>query len=248
MTNAISILNLTKDFNAIYSRPKNLKSLLAFSDSSQPNKQERHYEKRRVLDSVSFLIPKGEFVGLMGRNGVGKSTLLKLICGIYKPTSGTISVDGIIAPMIEVGAGFHEELSGYENIFLNASVLGFGKKATESIVSKIIDFSELGDQIFLPVKHYSSGMLVRLGFSVATQLPADIILVDEVLAVGDSGFQKKSLSRIHELHRMGTTIVLVSHNVDTVRKNCERVIVFDSGHIVYDGLAEEGTQQYEGLF
>lgn len=201
-----------------------------------------------VLNNVSFDIRKSEFVALMGRNGAGKSTTLKLISSIYEPTQGKVDVQGTIAPMIELGAGFDNELSGYENIFLNAAILGFSRGETLSKVEKIVEFSELGDFIDMPVKNYSSGMMVRLGFSVATNLDAPILLVDEVLAVGDVAFQQKCISKIQELHRQGRTIILVTHSPEQVLQFASRVIVFDGGKVAFDGTPAEGVAFYlDGL-
>lgn len=201
-----------------------------------------------ALRDVSFQIGKGEFVGIMGRNGAGKSTLLKLISGIYTPTSGLLRVDQQIAPLIELGAGFHGELTGYENIFLNASILGYGRAAALEAVDSIIGFSELGDKIHMPVKNYSSGMLVRLGFSVATHFPAPILLIDEILAVGDVGFQKKCFAKIEELHKLGRTLVLITHDADVVDKYCDRCIVIEKQEKIFDGAVAEGTKIYRNLF
>lgn len=197
-----------------------------------------------VLDNISFSIGKGEFVGLMGRNGAGKSTILKIISGIYSPTSGEVVINGKIAPVLELGAGFAEELSGYENIFLNASILGFGREHTLAVLKQIIEFSDLGEHIYAPVRNYSSGMLVRLAFSIACHMDAPIFLFDEVLAVGDIGFQKKCLNKIEELYRGGRSIILVTHNPEAVTQFCKRCIVFDNKKIVYDGDAEGGIKVY----
>jgi ABC-2 type transport system ATP-binding protein len=198
----------------------------------------------KALEDINFDIQPGEFVGIMGKNGSGKSTLMKLICGIYTPTSGTIQVTSNIAPLIELGAGFHGDLSGYENIFLNAAILGFGKKATEEALAEILDFAELGEKISMPLKNYSSGMLVRLGFSIATHLTAPIILIDEVLAVGDVGFQNKCLKKIHQLHNEGRTIVLITHDMNTVSQNCSRCIVISDKKKIFDGPPSEGVHVY----
>jgi ABC-type polysaccharide/polyol phosphate transport system ATPase subunit len=198
-----------------------------------------------VLADLDLDIYPGEFVGVMGRNGAGKSTLLKLMAGIYTPTTGTINIKGTIAPLIELGAGFSGDLSGYENIFLNAAILGFGRKATLTAVPDIIDFSELNEMIHMPVKNYSTGMLMRLGFSIATHLPAPILLVDEILAVGDAGFQVKCLQKIHSLHKdEGRTIILITHNSTAVRDNCSRCVIIDGQKKIYDGTPTDGTHLY----
>lgn len=207
-----------------------------------------HKETRHVLDDVSFTVKRGEFVGIMGRNGVGKSTLLKMISGIYRPSAGEINVKGRLAPVLELGAGFADELSGYENIALNASILGYSRNQVTERIEEIIQFSELKDQIHDPVRNYSSGMLVRLAFSIACHLDADLLLFDEVLAVGDVGFQTKCLSKIKALNAAGASIILVSHSPDQVGLNCKRCIVLDGAKIVYDGTALEGAQKYLELF
>lgn len=238
----IKVSHLTKRFRYWLDRPTSFKSVLV--ELLRGRIEMGKAQEFTVLNDVTFDIKKGDFVGIMGRNGAGKSTLLKLICGIYAPTSGSIEVLEPIAPLIELGAGFHPDLSGYENIFLNAATLGFGKKATLGAVEAILEFAELGDHIQLPVKNYSSGMMVRLGFSVAAHLSAPIILVDEVLAVGDAGFQAKCLKKIHSLHDEGRTIVLITHNPDAVRAHCNRCIVIADQKKIYDGAASEGVDVY----
>jgi ABC-type polysaccharide/polyol phosphate transport system ATPase subunit len=243
---ALSVQNLVKEFRFFQDRPSDFKTYLVrlfrgkigFGD----------FKKVSVLEGVSFDILPGEFVGIMGANGVGKSTLLKLISGIYTPTSGSIRVNGQIAPMIELGAGFHPELSGYENIFLNGAILGFGRKAILEKVSEIHEFSELGEKLYTPTKNFSSGMLARLGFSIVTHLPAPILLIDEILAVGDIGFQEKSLRKIRALHAEGRTLILISHDPEDIRKNCSRCIVLADKRKIYDGSAEGGAETYRNLF
>lgn len=205
-------------------------------------------EERTVLDDVSFSIRAGEFVGIMGRNGVGKSTILKILAGIYRPNEGSIATHGTIAPVLELGAGFADELSGLENIFLNASILGYSRARIDARLDNIVNFSELGDQILDPVRNYSSGMLVRLAFSIACHLDADILLFDEVLAVGDIGFQHKCISKIKELHSTGRTIVLVSHSPEQIAEYCTRCILLDHARVVFDGTAHEGGIKYSELF
>lgn len=238
----IEVKQVTKKFNYWKDPNQTFKKFLI--DLTRGKLPAPRKDKFTVLDRVSFDIRAGEFVGIMGRNGAGKSTLLKLITSIYRPTEGEVNVYQSIAPLIELGAGFHMDLSGYENIFLNAAILGFGKKVTQQALPEILAFSELGDQIHMPVKHYSSGMLVRLGFSIAVHLSAPIILMDEVLAVGDAGFQAKCLNKIHSLHQEGRTIVLITHNPDAVRYHCTRCIVIDHHQKVYDGPAPEGVDIY----
>ena len=239
---SLSVQNISKSFEYWSERTTSLKTVL--TAWARGNWSRGHRERIDVLKDVSFDIYPGEFVGIMGRNGAGKSTILKLICGIYTPDKGKIAYSGTIAPLIELGAGFHPELSGHENIFLNSSVLGFGKAATLEALPEIIEFSELGEMIHMPVKHYSSGMLVRLGFSIATHLKAPILLVDEVLAVGDASFQAKSLKKIKELHEEGRTIILVTHSPDAVKEHCNRCIVISQHRKIYDGPSGPGSQVY----
>jgi ABC-type polysaccharide/polyol phosphate transport system ATPase subunit len=239
---AIRVQNLSKVFRYRVDGPSSIKSALV--DLVRGKIHLGHRRELQALENISFDIQPGEFVGIMGRNGAGKSTLMKLISGIYTPTSGRVEVNFPIAPLIELGAGFHGDLSGYENIFLNAAILGFGRKATLEALPAILEFSELEEKIDMPVKNYSSGMLVRLGFSIATHLSAPILLIDEVLAVGDAGFQAKCLRKIHDLHAQGRTIVLITHDANAVKNHCTRCLVFAHRRKIYDGPAEEGTRVY----
>jgi ABC-type polysaccharide/polyol phosphate transport system ATPase subunit len=243
MKHPISVQHLSKEFNFFTERPETLKSILI--NAARGKFTFGAKSSFQVLDDVSFDIKAGEFVGIMGKNGAGKSTLLKLISGIYTPTSGKVITHGTIAPLIELGAGFHPDLTGYENVFLNASILGFGKKITQAALPSIVEFSELGEHLHRPIRNYSSGMLVRLGFSVATHLDAPTLLVDEVLAVGDQSFQRKCVAKIESLHREGRTIVLITHDPNSVRDHCTRCIVIDKSKKVFDGPAAEGVSVYE---
>ncbi len=241
-TPSIRVENLSKKFRYWDDRPNSIKTLLVNLMKGQfAIGQTREFE---CLSQVSFEVYPGEFIGVMGKNGAGKSTLMKLICGIYTPSSGKIEINGSIAPLIELGAGFHGELSGYENIFLNAAVLGFGRKVTLEAVPSILEFAELGEKIYMPVKNYSSGMLVRLGFAIATHLEAPILLVDEVLAVGDVGFQAKCINKIRELHEKGRTIILITHSPEAVLNHCQRCIVIADRKMVYDGEVATGVEIY----
>ncbi len=189
------------------------------------------YEELTVLDDVSFTIDKGEVVGIVGKNGAGKSTLLKLIAGVLKPTSGKIDTFGNIVPMLELGSGFDQELSGRENVYLNGAILGYSKEFLDSKYQEILEFSELEDFIEMPLRNYSSGMKMRLAFSVATMVRPEILILDEILAVGDGGFQNKSKTRMLELMGGGTTVLLVSHSVDQIEQMCERVIWLEDHRI-----------------
>lgn len=242
----IEVKDVTKLFRFRSDRPNSLKTILVNLLRGRINLGK--VSEFFALQNVSFEIQQGEFVGIMGRNGAGKSTLLKLISGIYTPTTGSISINGTIAPLIELGAGFHPELTGYENVFLNASILGYGRKAANDKLQEIVDFAELGEKIYMPIKNYSSGMLVRLGFSIATHLPAPILLIDEILAVGDVAFQQKCLAKIDSLHREGRTIILITHDPDTVAARCTRCIVIEATKKIFDGNTHSGVQVYRDLF
>ncbi len=209
-------------------------------------KGEKTLEKIKALDNVSFDIKKGETVGIIGRNGAGKSTLLKLIAGVSKPTKGKVTVNGRVSPLIELGAGFHPELTGRENIILNAVILGLSRKQAKERFDQIVEFSEL-DRKFLdmPLKHYSSGMYMRLAFSVAVSVEPEILLVDEILAVGDAAFQAKCKKKMEEFKKEGVTILYVSHNIAEVERFCERVIYLKEGRVVFDGEAKEGVEKFK---
>jgi len=200
-----------------------------------------------ALQDVSFRVDRGETLGIIGRNGSGKSTILKLIAGVTAPSQGEITVCGRISPLIELGAGFHPDLTGRENVFLNASILGMSRKEALARFDEIISFAELWDFVDTPVKRYSSGMYIRLGFSVAVHSDPEILLVDEVLAVGDAAFQEKCLSKMQEFRSRGVTIVLVSHSMDLVQDFCERALLLSGGHLLADGAPTEVVQHYTDL-
>lgn len=201
-----------------------------------------------ALDGVSFEVKKGERVGIIGHNGAGKSTLLKLLSRVTAPTSGEIGLNGRVASMLEVGTGFHGELTGRENIYMNGAILGMTKKEIDAKIEDIIEFSECRQFIDTPVKRYSSGMYVKLAFSVAAHLDSEIMIMDEVLAVGDMAFQKKCLDKMNDVSRNeGRTILYVSHNMNTIRQLCDRVIVLDHGKTVFDGDVESGITAYMGV-
>ena len=202
-----------------------------------------------ALDGVSFEVKKGERLGIIGHNGAGKSTLLKLISRITAPTEGEIGLNGRVASMLEVGTGFHKELTGRENIYMNGAILGMKKKEIDAKLEDIIEFSECRQFIDTPVKMYSSGMYVKLAFSVAAHLDSEIMIMDEVLAVGDMAFQKKCIDKMNEVSKEeGRTILYVSHNMNTIRQLCERVIVLDHGKLVFDGDTETGIDIYMNDF
>lgn len=197
-----------------------------------------------ALDHVSLSIHAGEVFGLIGHNGAGKSTTLKLIARVLKPSSGRVVVRGNVAPLLEFGAGFHPELTGRENIYLNGAILGFSRAEMGEKFQRIVDFAELQDFIDAPMRTYSSGMWARLGFAVATDVQPDVLIVDEVLSVGDEPFQEKSFQRIQEFHEQGATILLVSHNMQTIENMCDRVAWLDHGHLMMVGSPDEAIQAY----
>lgn len=201
--------------------------------------------KFNALNHINFEVIKGQSMGIMGRNGSGKSTLLKLIAGVTKPSDGRITVHGQIAPLIELGAGFHPELTGRENVYLNGSILGIRKKQMDALFDGIIAFSELEEFIDQPVKYYSSGMYTRLAFSVAVAETPDILLVDEILAVGDTKFQKKCLNRMQEFRQSGSTMVMVSQSVKQLSEYCDIGMVLNQGNQIFFGPMKEAAKYYE---
>ena len=197
-----------------------------------------------ALKDVSFEVQRGEALGIIGHNGAGKSTILKLLSGITAPSRGVVMVNGRLTALLEVGSGFHPELTGRENVYLSGSILGMGRREITEKLDSIVEFAGVRPFIDLPVKRYSSGMYVRLGFSIAAHLTPDILLLDEILAVGDRAFRKKCSERINELHRAGTTMIFISHDLDAVRALCGRVILLHHGEILMEGSAEEAIRRY----
>lgn len=202
------------------------------------------YEDFYALNNVSFSVKKGEVLGIIGRNGAGKSTLLKIIAGVIKPTAGSFTRSGSIAPLLELGAGFNGELTGIENIKLNGLLLGYSKKFINEKLDEIVEFSDLGKFINTPLKNYSSGMKARLGFSIATLVKPEILIVDEVLAVGDIKFKEKSEQKIRSMMEDGTTVLFVSHSLGQVESLCDRVLWLDHGHVMEVGESSEVIQHY----
>ena len=198
-----------------------------------------------ALSGVSFEVEKGDVLGIIGHNGAGKSTLLKVISGIMKPTEGSVEAHGNIVPMLELGSGFDFELSGRENIYLNGAILGYSEQFLDSKYQEIVDFSELGGFIEAPLRTYSSGMLARLAFSVACIVEPEILIVDEILSVGDADFQEKSRARMMELMTGGTTVFFVSHSLEQIREMCNKVLWLEHGHVQAFGDAEEICDRYE---
>lgn len=204
------------------------------------------YQEFTALDHVSFTVKRGETLGLIGRNGAGKSTMLKIISGILKPTEGNVVCRGNVVPMLELGSGFDFDLTGRENIFLNGAILGYSEDFLNAKYDEIVEFSELGNFIETPIRNYSSGMLARLAFSVATMVQPEVLIVDEILAVGDAAFQEKSKRRMLELMGGGTTVLFVSHSLNQVREMCGRVVWLEYGRVKMGGKAQEVCDAYEG--
>lgn len=203
-----------------------------------------HYEEFTALNNISFNLEKGETLGLIGRNGAGKSTLLKVISGILKPTEGSVACYGNVVPMLELGSGFDMELTGQENIFLNGAILGYSEEFLKSKYDEIAEFSELGKFLSMPIRNYSSGMLARLAFSVATAVNPEILIVDEILSVGDMAFQEKSRERMMEMMGGGTTVLFVSHNMAQIREMCSRVVWLDHGTVRMLGPTQDVCDAY----
>jgi len=206
--------------------------------------KEMKNSKFQALKNLSFEIKKGESFGIIGKNGAGKSTILGLIAQVIKPTTGKVTVEGRVFPLLELGAGFHPELSGRENIFLNGILLGLTKRELIEKIDEIIEFSELGDFIDQPIRTYSSGMLARLGFSIISAVDPEIILIDEILAVGDAHFQKKCMHRMLDFREKGVTIVFVSHNMDAIRQICDRVMWLQNHELKMIGSPDEVIEKY----
>ena len=210
-------------------------------------KRELKYQDFYALNDVSFSVERGEIIGIIGTNGSGKSTLLKVISGIYKPTGGSVITAGRVAPMLELGSGFDYELSGRENIFLNGAIMGYSEEFLKSRYNEIVEFSELGSFIDQPLKTYSSGMMMRLAFSVATLVNPEILIVDEILAVGDARFQRKSFDRMMRLMSGGTTVLMVSHDMHQIRRMCQRAVWLQKGVVRMIGSAEKVCDAYQAF-
>jgi ABC-2 type transport system ATP-binding protein len=239
---AISVQHVSKDFKLPHEKHSGLKqAVLSFHPGGN------NYEMQHALRDVSFDIKKGEFFGIVGRNGSGKSTLLKILAHIYQPTGGKAVVHGKLVPFIELGVGFNQELTGRDNVFLNGALLGFSHKEMTAMYDTIVEFAELEQFMDQKLKNYSSGMQVRLAFSIAIRAESDILLIDEVLAVGDANFQKKSIEVFDELKRAGRTIVFVTHSMDYVREFCDRVAVINDSKLIYIGNPEKGIDLYNKL-
>lgn len=239
----IKVEHATVRFNMASERIDNLKEYFV-----KLMKRQLMFQEFLALKNVSFEVKRGEAWGLVGTNGSGKSTLLKLICGILKPYKGTVTVNGSIAPLIELGAGFDGELTARENIYLNGAVLGYSKEFMDAHYDEIVDFAELHNFMDMPIKNYSSGMAARLGFAIATIVRPEILIVDEVLAVGDVAFQEKCQRRMQEMLAGGTTLLFVSHSVDTVRALCDHAIWINKGDVMMTGEVNEVCDAYLASF
>ena len=234
---AIEVRNVKKKFRVYFDKGHTLKEKALFL-------RRRKYEEREVLKDISFAVKKGEAVGLIGSNGCGKSTTLKLLTRIMYPDAGTGEMAGRVSSLLELGAGFHPDMSGRENVYINASIFGLGRKEIDRRIDDIIAFSELEQYMDNPVRTYSSGMYMRLAFSVAIHVNADILLVDEILAVGDVRFQAKCIQKLCGIKEQGTTIVLVSHSIEQIEQICERSIWIQDGYVRMDGSAKEVDREY----
>lgn len=241
---AIKVSGVSKNFKLPHHSRNSLKTM--FMGLFKPGN--KGYETQHALSGVDFEIKKGEFFGIVGRNGSGKSTLLKLLAEIYQPTAGSISVNGRLVPFIELGVGFNPELTGRENVYLNGALLGFSAKEIDAFYDDIVSFAELEQFMDQKLKNYSSGMQVRLAFSVATRAKADILLIDEVLAVGDADFQRKCFQYFRSLKNDKTTVVFVSHDMEAVREYCDRCILLDNSKTIYEGSPEVAAEKYIQLF
>jgi ABC-2 type transport system ATP-binding protein len=237
MEDVICLDHVTKKFKVYFDKAPNLKDKVLFW------KRNRH-ETRTVLDDISFSIKKGEAVGLIGKNGCGKSTTLKLLTKIIYPSAGSVVVKGKVSALIELGAGFHPDMSGRENIYINAAIFGLTKKQIDAKLDDIIEFSGLGEYIDNPVRTYSSGMYMRLAFAVAINVEAEVLFIDEILAVGDAAFQEKCFNKLIEIRDKGTTIVIVSHSLGQIEKICGRSIWIKDGKIQMDGNPADVHAKY----
>lgn len=238
----IEVNHVTMRFRMANDRINSIKEYLV-----QFLKKRLKYSEFEALKDVSFTVERGEIVGLIGHNGAGKSTMLKIISRIMKPTEGNVVVRGNVVPMLELGSGFDYDMTGRENIFLNGAILGYSEEFLKSKYQEIVDFSELGPFIDTPIRNYSSGMISRLAFSIASAVNPEILIVDEILGVGDADFQIKSQNRMMEMMGGGTTVLMVSHNVKQIREMCDRVVWIEHGQVVDYGDAEHLCSEYEKM-
>ncbi len=239
---AISVQNVTMSFNLNKEKVDNLKEYVIKLITHK-----LEFKKFHALQNISFDVKKGEHLAILGFNGAGKSTLLKTIVGVYKPTSGKIEKQGVIAPLLELGAGFDPNYSGKENIFLYGAILGYSREYIQSKYDEIVEFSELGNFINVPLKNYSSGMRARLGFSIATAVEPDVLILDEVLSVGDAKFRTKSLKKVQSMFEKGVTVLFVSHSIDQVKAICDTAILLNHGKIIAQGDVNEVSAIYDEM-
>ena len=239
---AISVQNVTMSFQLNKEKVDNLKEYVIKLITHK-----LEYKKFHALNNISFDVKKGEHLAILGFNGAGKSTLLKAIVGVYKPTTGKIEKCGVIAPLLELGAGFDPNYSGKENIFLYGAILGYSREYIESKYDEIVEFSELGNFINVPLKNYSSGMKARLGFSIATAVEPDVLILDEVLSVGDAKFRTKSLKKVQSMFEKGVTVLFVSHSIDQVKAICDTAILLDHGNIIAQGDVDTVSDIYDEM-
>lgn len=237
---AVKVENVSVRFNLNKEKVDNIKEYLI-----KMVKRELRYTEFWALKDISFEVKEGERIGILGFNGAGKSTLLKVIAGVLKPTNGSVDVNGVIAPLLELGAGFDMNYSGAENIYLYGATMGYSRKYIEERYKQIVDFAELGEFIDVPVKNYSSGMRARLGFSIATAVEPQVLILDEVLSVGDAKFKKKSEAKIMSMFDKGVTVLFVSHNTAQVRRLCTKAILLDHGEVIASGTADEVCDIYD---
>ncbi len=242
MNTVITASNISMRFHVNTNRVTSLKEWVVIGLHGK-----LRYEDFYALKDVSFSVEKGTVMGIIGQNGSGKSTLLKVIAGVLQPSEGRCSVIGRVAPMLELGSGFDYELSGVENVYLNGAILGYNEKFLKSKFDEIVDFSELGDFIRQPLKTYSSGMVMRLAFSIATLVEPEILIVDEILAVGDEHFQQKSGNRMRKMMSGGTTVLMVSHNMNQIQELCDQVLWLDQGHVMDIGNTEDVCNKYRAF-
>lgn len=237
----IILKNVSMKFNLGVEKEGSLKMIFINLFSRKKKKNKEYFW---ALKNIDFRIDKGDVVGIIGANGAGKSTLLKVVSGVYKPTTGTVTVNGKISPMIELGAGFDAELTARENIYLNGAILGYSKEFLEEKFDEIVEFSELKDFLDVPVKNFSSGMVAKLAFSISTIVDPEVLIVDEILSVGDIKFQEKSKNKMMSMIKGGTTVLYVSHSIATIKELCNKVIWLEHGEIVKIGDAKDLCDEY----
>lgn len=240
----IKLDNVSMKFNLGIEKEFSIKQAFVNLFSAKSRQMMKKKEEFWALKNISFDVKKGEVIGLIGSNGAGKSTMLKIVSGVMKPTSGKVTVNGVISPMIELGAGFDPELTARENIFLNGAILGYSKKFLEEKFDEIVEFSELKDFLDVPVRNFSSGMTAKLAFSIATVVNPEILIVDEILSVGDIKFQEKSKNKMLEMIKGGTTVLYVSHSLQSIKDLCDKVVWIEHGKMIKIGKTKEVCDEY----